>query len=310
MHQELDSVESNVPLVSISAAASVTTLLDVNKHIMISYNKETRDLCLRIKSELEEAGFSVWIDIENIHGSSLESMSQAIEDSELVLICMNQKYKESLNCRAEAEYVYQIRKPFIPLIMESGYKPNGWLGILLGSRIYVDFTKYEFAECMRRLRKEIVVIYDHVYDFLIKSQSRSHSRSQSLSSMDKLLSQLLPQVVTSGAATRSHSPLDENSTLSSLTRSLGDVLSTWCGEICDRTEWSETEVDAWVEEKKFPQSIIESVRPSNGKLLYSMFKMSESAPESFYASLNKKDASLTLRDLVFFSTELKNLFSL
>jgi hypothetical protein len=39
---------------------------------------------------------------------------------------MSGKYKESINCRSEAEYVLQIKKPYIPLIMEKGYKPDGW----------------------------------------------------------------------------------------------------------------------------------------------------------------------------------------
>ena len=71
-----------------------------NNHIMISYNRNSRDLCLKIKTELENAGHSVWIDIESIHGSSLESMANAIEESKCVLICMTENYKQSVNCRA------------------------------------------------------------------------------------------------------------------------------------------------------------------------------------------------------------------
>mgnify|MGYP002788153319 CR=1 FL=1 len=49
-------------------------------------------------------------------------MSTAIENSECVLVCMSQKYKDSPNCRLEAEYIFQTKKPFIPLIMEENYK--------------------------------------------------------------------------------------------------------------------------------------------------------------------------------------------
>jgi hypothetical protein len=34
------------------------------RHIMISYNRESRTLCLKIKQELEKLSFKVWIDIE------------------------------------------------------------------------------------------------------------------------------------------------------------------------------------------------------------------------------------------------------
>ena len=68
---------------------------------------------------------------------------------------MTEKYKESPNCRLEAEYVMQTNKPFVPLILQKAYKPNGWLGLILGSKIYVDTTKYEFEDVIRRVVKEI-----------------------------------------------------------------------------------------------------------------------------------------------------------
>lgn len=61
-----------------------------------------------------------------MYGCSLEAMASAIEKSDLILICMSQKYKLSPNCRAEAEYAFNIRKKYIPLIMEKSYKPDGW----------------------------------------------------------------------------------------------------------------------------------------------------------------------------------------
>jgi hypothetical protein len=53
-------------------------------------------------------------------------MAKAVENSDCILICMTDKYKISPNCRAEAEYTFHIRKKYIPLIMEKGYKPDGW----------------------------------------------------------------------------------------------------------------------------------------------------------------------------------------
>lgn len=60
---------------------------DINrKHIMISYNRDSRDLCLKVKAELEKDGLLVWIDVEDICGSSLESMAKAIENSVSLVI--------------------------------------------------------------------------------------------------------------------------------------------------------------------------------------------------------------------------------
>ena len=92
---------------------------ELAKHVMISYNSKSREMCLKIKSELEAAGHSVWIDVESIYGSSLEAMAEAIEKCKCVLICITEKYKESNYCRLEAEYLMQQKKPFIPLLSKS-----------------------------------------------------------------------------------------------------------------------------------------------------------------------------------------------
>lgn len=112
-----------------SVPISTTTTNNNNneqKHLMISYNRESRDLCLTIKKQLEKHNFKIWIDVEDIHGSSLESMANAIEQSSAVLMCMTEKYKLSSNCRLEAEYAVTLNKPIIPLILQKDYKPDGW----------------------------------------------------------------------------------------------------------------------------------------------------------------------------------------
>ena len=129
---------------------------DTNKHVMISYNSGSRDLCLKIKKKLEELEHKVWIDVEEIHGSSLEAMAKAVEESACVLMCVTEKYRQSLNCQAEAQYSFRINKPIIPLIMQIGYEnATGWIGFIMGDKIFINFTKYDFEECMRRLKHEI-----------------------------------------------------------------------------------------------------------------------------------------------------------
>ena len=87
-------------------------------------NRDSRGMCQKIQTALENQNLKVWIDIDRISGSSLESMALAVENSFCVLICMTEKYKQSPNCRAEAEYTFTLNKPIIPLIMEKDYKPG------------------------------------------------------------------------------------------------------------------------------------------------------------------------------------------
>ena len=126
------------------------------KHVMISYNSASRAVCLKIKQSLEAAGYKVWIDVDNIHGSSLEAMAQAVEKSCCVLMCVTEKYRQSINCQAEAQYAFKVKKHIIPLIMQDGYENvKGWLGIIMGDKIFINFSKYEFEKCMSKLKREL-----------------------------------------------------------------------------------------------------------------------------------------------------------
>ena len=42
---------------------------------------------------------------------------------------------------ARAADVHEQRKPWVPLMLELSYRPKGWLGIMLGSRLYYEFTE-------------------------------------------------------------------------------------------------------------------------------------------------------------------------
>ncbi|KAI0211978.1 hypothetical protein LSAT2_003143, partial [Lamellibrachia satsuma] len=129
---------------------------DRDKHIMISYQWDRQDLIKRIRNNLKEAGYKVWMDVDHMTGFPLEAMSKAVEDASVVLIAASQKYKQSNNCRAEAQYAYAEQKTIIPLIVEPGYEPDGWLGMIVRPRLYFNFSKEEqFDSQMTKLVREI-----------------------------------------------------------------------------------------------------------------------------------------------------------
>jgi male-specific lethal 1 len=78
-----------------SKSKSATT-----NHVMISYQWDVQDIMIQVKDRLQAAGFRVWMDLEQMGGSTLEAMAKAVEDSAVVLLCVSQKYKESSNCRS------------------------------------------------------------------------------------------------------------------------------------------------------------------------------------------------------------------
>ncbi|CAF1402699.1 unnamed protein product [Adineta steineri] len=104
--------------------------------IMISYSHSNKDLCLQIYESLIKLNYRVWLDFENMYGSTLQSMATAIELSDMVIICMYNPYKQSAYCRSEAEYAYTRQRHIIPLVIEKKYRRDGWLGIICASKMY------------------------------------------------------------------------------------------------------------------------------------------------------------------------------
>jgi hypothetical protein len=71
---------------------------------------------LTIVHELQSRGYQTWFDLENMKGSTVDAMSAAVEHAEVMLACVSLKYKESANCRLEAQYGHQ---------REVGPRPSG-----------------------------------------------------------------------------------------------------------------------------------------------------------------------------------------
>lgn len=56
----------------------------------------------------------------------------------------------------EGEYTYTQRKALVPLMMQRGYRADGWLGMLMGAKLYCNFDgKYEFDQAYEKLINEI-----------------------------------------------------------------------------------------------------------------------------------------------------------
>lgn len=124
--------------------------------IMISYSHKNRQICFQIHELLIRDGFHVWIDQECLRGSTMEGMANAIENSRFVLICMSTSYKQSVYCQSEAHYAFERGCHLVPIIIESNYKPDGWLGIIVSGKIYVDFTTSDFQTAYQALKNEFI----------------------------------------------------------------------------------------------------------------------------------------------------------
>ena len=141
--------------------------------MMISYCHADKELTYKIHKYLLDQGFKVWIDLDNMYGPgkniitsskriflftsflAMSAMADAVENSEFVIMCMSDSYKQSTYCQAEAEYAFNCKRCLIPLIMRQGYRPDGWLGFMIGSRIYIDFGRFDFETACEKLMTEL-----------------------------------------------------------------------------------------------------------------------------------------------------------
>ena len=139
------------------------------QHIMISYEWGYQQNVLLLADCLQALGYKVWLDVNDMSGalllcttavlppvrrasrraaghtqpawhagSTLEAMADAVERAGAIICCVSPKYKNSQACRTEAEYAFQKQKRVIPVIMERGFKPSGWLGALVGTLLYFN----------------------------------------------------------------------------------------------------------------------------------------------------------------------------
>jgi hypothetical protein len=221
-----------------------------SKHVMISYNTASRDLCIKIKDKLESFGIKVWMDITDIHGSSLDSMAKAVEQSFCVLICITEKYRQSINCQSEAQYAFKLNKPIIPCIMQAGYENvTGWLGIIMGDKIFINFMKYEFDESIRRLKNEV--------NSFLNAKSQTSIQKDNKAPQFAINKQIAP--------------------------SFNQVPKL------DVESWDETKVEEWFKENKLNTQILDLLRPCNGGTLKQMYDIKKECSEFYYNSLKTLD---------------------
>ena len=132
----LQTLVSSTDITSLKKAADGLLWQLFSKHktetqfqydIMISYSHKDSEISHRIYKNLIADGFHVWIDLEEMHGSMMQRMADAIEQSRCILICMSENYFLSSYCQLEAQYAFQKQRVLIPIKVQAGYKPDAWL---------------------------------------------------------------------------------------------------------------------------------------------------------------------------------------
>ena len=123
--------------------------------ILVSYHRDDRTVCSKIKKQLESNGYIILMDVDDLHGSRLDLFTKAVEKSSCVLICATEKYKQNVDCQLEAKYSFKKLKTILLVLESSPVNSNDWLNILMNDKASVDFTKNSFDECITILKTEL-----------------------------------------------------------------------------------------------------------------------------------------------------------
>jgi len=146
----------------------------IEGHVMISYSWSEKERMRELAYYLKNLGFSIWIDVEQMEGSVLEKMAEAVESASIILIGVSSHYKESQACRTEASYAYRLKKKALFVFAEDGYIPTGWLGAMVGNDLYYKPWEEEGEEYFEQEAQKIA---DQIKRFGVKEESFSSARS-------------------------------------------------------------------------------------------------------------------------------------
>ena len=112
---------------------------------MLSYQWANQPFVKELKEFLEHHGLKVWIDLEQMHGSIMKRMQEAINHSKIIIFCMTKKYEHSMNCQLEFKYAFKQQKLIIPLKLEK-FNPQNELDLITMGKMYYAFYAGENVE--------------------------------------------------------------------------------------------------------------------------------------------------------------------
>ncbi|XP_077863462.1 uncharacterized protein LOC144347211 [Saccoglossus kowalevskii] len=243
-------------------------------HVMISYQWDNQNLMKRIKDRLRAEGYNVWMDIEQMGGSTLSAMADAVENAVAIVVCMTQNYKDSPNCRTEAEYAFQCRKKIVPIKVRSDYHPDGWLGAILGTKFYFQFLGEDvFESSLQAMMKELGTRGKVTNGVRTKRGTKT-----------RITEKMVNATSVSGAGS-------------------GDVTSSSTNSA---RMWTKENVEKWIAENDLNRSKLEKI--TSGEQLLYLKELRREAPEFFHHYLETYFQLVDLTDMMTFTKSLEQLY--
>ncbi|CAF1013654.1 unnamed protein product [Adineta ricciae] len=134
-----------------SKTASQSDKFDVT----ISYSIKDKDVVNRLEETLINEGYTVWIDRDILHRQSMESVSEAMKKSTVVIICLSEWYVRDNQCVCESAYAVNSKCIVVPVVVEKGYVVNSWLMSMLNKSGIIEYDVNDLKRNNELVMKEI-----------------------------------------------------------------------------------------------------------------------------------------------------------
>ena len=127
-----------------------------DKYVFLSSHDSNELICLRIKHELENRGYTVVMS-ERKAGKSfdMDKVIRAIEMCSCLLACISSSYQCEQLCQLEVHYASKLNKTIVPCIVQPTYEPDYWLESLMREKRSIKVKLPSIVGDMNALSKEI-----------------------------------------------------------------------------------------------------------------------------------------------------------
>ncbi|KAJ3345881.1 hypothetical protein HDU83_003665, partial [Entophlyctis luteolus] len=141
--------------------------------VMLSYSWVHQSVVLRVKAELESRNFSVWMDVEKMHGNINDRMYEGVTKSSVIVPFLSKEYEGSRQCKKELNCADEMEKTILPVRLDMG--PFTWSSIICARILYVDLANVSESAWTRTM--------DRLADFIRNALRTTGSTSKPTSPM-------------------------------------------------------------------------------------------------------------------------------
>ena len=115
-----------------------------NPSVFLSYQWGRQPQVQALYRTLTQRGYHCWMDIYQMGGgdSLYDKIDRGIRGCKVVVSCVTPKYSLSANCRREVSLADALKKPIVPLLLETmTWPPEGPMSMVFTQLLYISFIE-------------------------------------------------------------------------------------------------------------------------------------------------------------------------